>query len=141
MLPHREIAVLDQGVAQRACQVDMLKIRGIPRPWRQEDDTRIVAMVGCQGLQGLTQGVNKRGETLYRHGAQDIGKGAGEEQARFQGISQPGWILRVIRQDTPLSIRGTCQIHRGQMQITPVGHGDIVAGAQESLVCIHQLRR
>ncbi|MNX57721.1 hypothetical protein D3C86_885440 [compost metagenome] len=80
-------------------------------------------------------------EMLHLQVAVQLGKGPGHDGAVFQCIARTGRRLSAVRRDPPAAIGSARQIHRIQMQKSPVRRIDALTGPEEIVVAEHQFGR
>ncbi|MNQ93401.1 hypothetical protein D3C85_1088670 [compost metagenome] len=91
--------------------------------------------------QGFLKRTEEASEMLHLQVAVQLGKGPGHDGAVFQCITGTGRRLSAVRCDPPATIGGTRQIHRIQMQKSPVRRIDALTGPEEIVVAEHQFGR
>ena len=141
LVAHRQVAALDQGVAEVARQIGVLEVGFVIRSGGQQHDARVVAVARCHVVQRLPQGGKVRRQPLHLAVAQHLGQDARQHLAILQRIAGPGRALGAVGQHPPTTVRRARQVGGVDVQVAVVGHRQAVARPQKAGVREHQFRR
>ena len=137
LVAHREVTALDQGDAEVARQVGMLKVGFVVGPGGEQGNVRIGA-----GRAALPDALHQRAvgarQALHLHGFEGLRKQAGNDQAVFQQVAQPRGGLRALRDHPPMALRAARQIKGDNVQSRVADGFDAMHGADVTGVTLHQ---
>ena len=141
VVAHRQIAALDQGVAEVLGEEGVLEIGLVVRPRREQDDARVVAVVRGDGPQRLAEGVEEAGQPLHLAVAENVRQDARQDEPVLQGVARPGRRLRAVAEHPEAAIVGAAEVGGVEEESASAGRPGAVTGPQEAGVFKDQFRR
>ena len=118
-----EVAALDEGVAEIAGEVGVLEVGFVVGAGGEQDDAGVVAVVGGEGFEGVAQGAEEGGKAADAAVTEDIGEGAGDDDAVFEGVAGAGGCLGAVADDPEGAVGGASDV--GGVEVEPAVVGDV----------------
>ena len=132
VVAHREVATLDQGVAEVAREVGMLEVALVVGPGSEQHDARIVVVARRQADEGVAGGGEEGGQSPHPAFAVGLRQDAREHDAVLERVAGAGGRLRAVGEHPPRAVGSAHQVGGVEVQAPPAGHGELMARAQEA---------
>ena len=138
VVAHREIAALDQRVAEVAGEKGVFEIGLVIRTRRQQHDARILTLLGHQPFQRVAIALKEIREPADVRFAEHVGQHARGHQPVFERVARARRRLRAIREHPPLPVGRARQIGCVGVQVNASRRLDPPARPQKRRIRKHQ---
>ena len=136
-----EVGAFHECEAQVAGEVGVFEIGFVERPGGEEDDAGGFVVVRGEGCEGVADGAEERGEALHAAVAENVGHGAGDDEAVFQCVAGAGGGLRAISDDAEAAVGGAADVGGIEVQPSAVGNVHAMKRAEVTAVAEDELGR